>query len=301
MRIERYAGQQPGVVGDRLAGPSNPSFDTNMAGWTVVGTLPTRSTTNFHSTPASARINVAPSGMYTDVAGTFKRGVAYRLTFYVSNDLPMVPSEVLRTLFGAGFDAAGAGGEKVEDLFSLPTGGSFFNTRQLLWVPKADYATARIWTSLPAIGPGNLIYLDDYAMEVVRPTIVDRRGFVRSKTHSMSQAINDAVGQQIDDTFLQTHKRAPLKGDLNVTGRGGVRRYLGDAAVDPAELLLYTGELIHLADQIDPDLGTIGRDGVIAAVTYNGDDETANVAIDNQRDNFEAAVERYQVVAGAGR
>jgi hypothetical protein len=40
---------------------------------------------------------------------------------------------------------------------------------------------------------------------------------------------------------------------------------------------------------------------VIAQVTYTGDDETAQVSIDSTRENFEAVVSRYELVAGAGR
>lgn len=301
MRIERYAGQQASALGDFIDVFSNPSFDTNTTGWTVGGGVATfvRDTGIFDSTPASGKWGFDAgviSSVTTTLSGTFKKNVAYRLTFrYRRTDL----TKRIEVLFG---DLV-AGGDYVLQEVLLTDPVAAFYTVTVVWVPKADKTGVKAQlVERPQTPPiGGSAYIDSFAMEIVRPTLVDRRTFVRTKVHSMSQAINTAVGQQIADTFLQTHKRAPLKGELNVTGRGGVRRYLGDAAVEPAELLLYTGELIHLSDQIDPDLGTIGRDGVIAAVTYNGDDETATVAIDNQRDNFEAAVERYQVVAGAGR
>jgi hypothetical protein len=130
-------------------------------------------------------------------------------------------------------------------------------------------------------------------------TLLDRFGRTRTKVLVGSFGLNTALGNQLGDKFLSVHKTMPLKGDVQVIGRGGVRRIEG-GAVDPAHLLIHSGELMRLAHRINPDDGSWGRDGQIAQVGYDHDTETAVVTLDNQRDNFEALLERMGAVLGSG-
>lgn len=304
LRIERDAAS-PTTSG--APQPSNPTAQTDTAGWSTLGGPPVRDTSIFDTSPASFRVDI-PGGA----------SPAFNVMWQA---LPLIPG----TKFRAMVRARGGATVTLVGLELAVYRGDIMHTEDVAAAAEHPNPDESVWATLvtpwfraaelPAGqnyelrgrvenvgGVATSGWFDDFWIETIdEPTIIDRRGFTRSKAHSMTQAINAAIGDQIAERFLATKARSPLKGELTVTGRGGVRRYLGDAAVEPAELLLYTNELVHLADQIDPDLGTIGRDGVIAAVTYNGDDERADVAIDNQRDNFEAVVERYQVVAGAGR
>lgn len=278
LRVERYASQQPGVPGMLLSVFTNPDFAVDASGWTATG----GSTITRDAPGQFGRWSAITSGdtLETTLSGTFRKGTVYRLTWeHNSNGNKAV------VRFGSATDYAES---------AVETG-----VVTMVWIPKTDVTAPKVLFTVPVPSLGDLL-IDTFRVEAVRPTLLDRRGQVRTRVTSMSQAINLAVGQQIADKFLQSHTRAPLKGTLDVFGRG-VRRYLGDAPVDPAELLLYTAELIHLGDQIDPDLGTIGRDGVIDSVTYYGEDERTEIAIDNTRGNFESAVERYAVVAGSGR
>lgn len=143
---------------------------------------------------------------------------------------------------------------------------------------------------------------DGARMTVVRTqtgTIIDRFGFTRTMVLTPSMGLNTALANALGDAFLSVHKTTPLKGDVTVTGHGGVRRIEG-GGVHPAHLLIHTGELLRLSHRINPDDGSWGRDGQIAQVTYTDDTESAVVSLDNQRDRFEALLTRMGVTLGAG-
>jgi hypothetical protein len=85
---------------------------------------------------------------------------------------------------------------------------------------------------------------------------------------------------------------------LSVSSPGGVRHLTSASPVHPHRLLLHTQQLVRLTDRVDPDTGALGRDGRIAAVSYNHDSETAEVSIDNERGNFDALLARLGVLRG---
>lgn len=131
------------------------------------------------------------------------------------------------------------------------------------------------------------------------PTLVDRRGFVRTKVLSSSDALSVDGATVILDTFLRTHMRTPFKGNGTIRP-GDLRLYEGGAEVHPRLLARDTGELIHFSNLIDPDTGAMGRDGTITDVTYGSDSEEATVTIDDGREGFEALLSRIGVIAGQG-
>jgi hypothetical protein len=134
-------------------------------------------------------------------------------------------------------------------------------------------------------------------VQVARATLPDHRGFLKTKVVQVSAAMTPDGAQQIADVFLQTHMRTPLKGTLTIEP-GGARYVKGDGHVHPSKLLTMVGELVQLDHRIDPDTGAQGRTGVIAAVSYDADSETATVTLDSSRDNFEAVLARYGAVTG---
>lgn len=123
-------------------------------------------------------------------------------------------------------------------------------------------------------------------------TLVDRRSFARTKVLPIRSAITTAVANQFGDLFLATHRTAPFAGRLTVRGNA-LRRHVGGGTIAAHELLAHTGELIHFGHRIDSDTGALGRDGRIAAVTYNHDRRTAVVDIDDRRGHFETLLGRY--------
>lgn len=295
VKVQRYAGQQPGVAFEEVATPSapNPSFASNATNWTAFGgAAVARSTSSFDSTPASGLVTggVGESGVETTFTGTFEAGITYALGLAWMS----VPS------FGssAGFEHMRFG--VADDYVSLlgpvgPLTGGVWYPVTMLWLPRKTVSGVK----LTFFTWGTSMGIDSLRVLVGRPTLVDRRGFRRTRSVSSNQAATTPIAQQIADATLQAAMRTPLKGSLPITGRGDVRRFLTDESVDPFELLLYTGEVVHVADEIDPDTGALGRDGKVANVSYSSEEESAQVTIDSARDNLAAVLERYAVVAGS--
>lgn len=127
-------------------------------------------------------------------------------------------------------------------------------------------------------------------------TLVNRRGFQRSKTLPVRSSLTTAVANQIGDVWLTAHRTTPLRGTAHVT-KGGARALPHGGDIHPAGLLLRGGELLRLAD-VDPDTGGIGRDARIAAITYKPTTSEAEVTLDNSRGSVEALLERLAVVTG---
>jgi hypothetical protein len=270
--------------------PTNGSFATSTTGWTAtVGSL-TRDTAVFASSPASGRITTSGdialvrTSSWTEplrAGRTYELRLRLRRTAHLSS--------------GSVFVSAGPSS------FFIPV--SDISTSAFvefsLTLPGTGVATEVLIYNEGVASNQDILYVDDVELWE-GSTVVDRRDFTRAHVTSMSQAIIPEIGEQIADAFLSTHKRAPLKGDISIKGRDGVRRYLGDASVHPSELLLHCGELIHLSDEIDPDTGHLGRDAPIDAVTWSEDDDTAAISLDAQRDNLAAVIARYDLVAGQG-
>jgi hypothetical protein len=129
-------------------------------------------------------------------------------------------------------------------------------------------------------------------------TLVDRRGFQRSKILPVRSSLTTALANQIGDVWLTGHRTTPLRGSATVTKRGA-RVLPSGEALHPAALLLHTGELLQLAHAIDPDTGDLGRNARIADVTYKPSTSEAAVTLDNSRGSVEALLERLAVVTGA--
>jgi len=142
------------------------------------------------------------------------------------------------------------------------------------------------------------IYFDSVTVGVSRSTMPDRRGFTRTKRLRLDASTTDSAAAQIGDVFLAAHMATPLKGDLTVTS-GGVRDYFTGASLHPSQLLLKTSELIHFSNRVDPDSGAYGRDGIIAGVSYDHSNQSAQVSIDNQRNRFEKFLSRLAVVTNS--
>src|SRR5262249_7655957 len=122
-------------------------------------------------------------------------------------------------------------------------------------------------------------------------TIVDRQGGVSTQTLDTSFKLTTALANQLGDTYLAAHKASPFKGEV-VVSAGGARRVISGLPYHPAQLLLLTGQLARRGDLIDPDTGAVGRSITIDQVTYRDDQQTATVALDNTRTDFDALLAR---------
>lgn len=284
--VERTSGQQTGVLFTPIPSPafSNPSFDIDASGWTVTGGALARDTVVFNSSPASVKFT--PS--FTDdtlsgsTVGTFKRGVTYQVSV-----------QVRVTLAGVTVLADMGGGYA----FSNPAVNTW-GTLTISFTPMADLVNPKLNLSLYYYTGTPSLYVDDVALAAVQPTLVDRRGFRKTKVLQPTFKVTPAVGQQLADTFLAGHKTMPLKGSLRVTP-GGCRQVLGGQPVHPAVLLTKTQELMRLSHRIDPDTGAVGRTGTIVTARYTHRELATQIELDDPRRNFDALLARLDVVQGA--
>lgn len=301
IKVERYTAQLAGIPGEYVATPAfpNPSFAVDVSGWTAVAPIGgsmtfTRDTTIFDTSPASMNVQdmftTLANYMYTDASsGTFKKGIAYRITLRFRS-FSSTHYVVLR--LGSGSDAATA---------IFPAVPNSFTSLPVVWVPKADYAASavrlEVHTMLATFGQNYNI--DTITVEVVRPTLLDKRGRIRAQQVSIpSQAVDETVIQAFCDIWLQTHMRTRARGDLTVMGNAA-RQFTTHAPFHPFELGDLTRELVCLLDEQDPDTGAIGRNVPIAQVAYEGNTETAKISLDDNREDFEKVVARYELLSGS--
>lgn len=305
LKLSRYAAQQPGGAAERVSSPAlfNPSFDADLAAWsTNAGSTLTRDTTVFDTSPASGRWDNTGPGDWLATSprppdDVFVAGRMYRIDFrYRSTGAGSNGGD-----FSCRFGATESGGTGLfladSALVSLPVGAAntwYFGS--VAWMPRVTTTFTKLQFYGPAAEVAS-IWVDTFTISVVKPTLPDRRGFLRTKVLQIAPALNEPIAQQFADAYLAGHMRAPLKGSLTAHGPA-VRQYLGDAPVHPAHLLLHTTELVHLSHMIDPDTGHLGRDAPIATVSYDHDDQRSDVAVDETRESFEALVARYAAIAG---
>ena len=178
------------------------------------------------------------------------------------------------------------------------------HTASITWTPTANVSAASVSLRLAADTIGfflsqlsGITRIDAITLSYAAATMIDRRGFIRTKRLQVSAPITATTAGILGDAFLATHSTTPLKGEVEITP-GGAREYTDGSSVHPASLLLRTGEVLHLSHRVDPDTGAVGRDGRIASVSYDHAQQLSRVAIDSQRTRFEALLERLSVVTG---
>lgn len=302
MRVERTQAQQAGtgLVPVATPAPDNPSFATNTTSWTAGTSTITRDTVTFDSSPASGRwdntgaSDVLGSGdtLTETFTGTFLAGSTYTLLVRIRASV---------STFNTVFPEFGVIGGDYTSPYPGGVGfGTTFTTLTVPWTPTAN-RTGVTFKLTVAYGGAVFYYIDTLALFTTQPTLVDRRGFRRTKILPVQSALTTAAAQQIADTYLSLHRTTPYRGSLQVTGQGGIRTHLGGQGVHPADLLLYTQEKVRLTHRINPDDGSVGRDGTIAAVSYDHDACASTVELDNRTTNFEAFLSRLSLLTGQVR
>lgn len=276
--------------------PDNPSFATDTSGWSASSGTLSRTTTagEYDSAPAGGKWATPSLGqtepLTATFTGTFQAGRTYLLSFRIKANGTI--------LIGGGFGVLGVDTGALFNSNYSPfyfQATTSFQTMQYVWTPTASRTTATL--RITVASTSGTYYVDSLVLYRTVSTLVDRRGFQRTKILPVRSALTTDLANQIGDTFLLGHKTTPLKGSLSAQ-RLGVRRVLGGAPVHPAHLLKNTQQMLRLSHRIDPDTGGQGRDGRIAAVSWDRDKGEASVAIDNERTNFEAMLERLAVVVG---
>jgi hypothetical protein len=299
LRVSRYAAQLAGAPGDQVPSPAfpNPSAAVDATGWAVAFGSLTRDTGVFDSAPAGFALDpVGAETATTNASGTFVKGTFYRVTFRYRTQATAGKLGDHESPTFARF-----GDYLNRDYVTIQRApyDTTWRTATMVWLPQADRSSGvQLQIQTPLLAGAEKFYFDSVFLEVVRPTLADRRGFLHTKILQVSNAIDADAAQQIADVFLQSHQRTPLRGTLAISP-GAVRDFLTDEPIHPRRFANESGELLHLAHLIDPDTGAHGRDGVIAGVSgYDPDTEQAAVTIDSTRDNLEALLQRYAVVTG---
>lgn len=281
--------------------PSNSSFTTNTTGWTAGTSTITRDTVTFDTTPAAGRWdNTGASDVLgvgdtltTTFTGTFLAGVTYTLALAIRNTNALPTTQAaLRASFGH----AASGDQSVE---YIPDSVGAFTIRFISWQPTANRASG-VTLTLTAANIASLGYcwIDSLALFTATPTVVDRRGFRRTKILPVNSSQTSASATQLADTFLKGHATTPFRGSATVNG-DGARSATNGRPLHPSELLLEWGNRLRVSHHIDPDTGALGREGQIAEVSYTHATQQASVTLDNRRQNFEAFLGRLSAVTQA--
>jgi hypothetical protein len=302
LRVTRSQSQQTGVLFVAVTSPAatNPGVETNTTGWTATSSTITRDTAVFDTGVASGRWdNTGASDtlgigdqLTVTMTGTFYAGVSYvatiRSRLSATNDNGLTPS----VKFGTSTDWNSS---------ALPA-SSAFDTGSVSWTPTTT-VTSNVTLTFIARDSSPLSYawIDNIAVKTSAATIVDRRGFQRTKQLSTSFMLTASAAKQIADKWLLSHKTTPFKGKAKITGNDAIRDITSGRPVAPEQMLLRTGELIRFSDRIDPDTGAQGRDGKIVEAAYKVEDNSVELTIDSSRAGFEALLNRLGVVLGQMR
>jgi hypothetical protein len=263
---------------------------------TNTGTI-TRDTGVFQSSPASGRFNWtfgtgAENDLDTFFLGPqFFRGVPYVISVWIRGSTTG-GTATLSVLGGIGLNS-----NSTKDITIVA--GAWTNYL-IPWVPKVNFVPNQSPTFRIAVKTGTTvtspIYVDDVSVLLNVATLVDRRGFVRTKILPVDSSITATSANRIGDLFLTAHQTTPFRGGFRAVGQGGIRNVLGGVTVHPG--LIQPGKIVRCSHRINPDTGAWGRDGRIAAIQYDHDNLTAQVALDENRAGLEALLSRLAVVTG---
>jgi hypothetical protein len=302
LRRVRLSAAGPGrATSASVPQPANPSATVNLTGWTFVldsggATTLVRTTTagEFTSTPAGFKMDNTslspwqgyswcevltplPAGrlrLRLQLASTYGatdygNGLNTRWHRILVSSLPS--NRVYST--GKITDAGGIANskpfvERVLDFFHPPDTG---DTSYRIFVQSHfDLGDA---------------YFDDVILERVVATTPDKRGFPRTIRLDVAAATDEIAMDLLGDLKLDLSSRPPFKGSLTVTG-AVVEDRLSGRRLTPLEVASRAGELVELADVLDPITGQTGRIAAIATGTYARG--VATLALDQDRASFEA-------------
>lgn len=286
--------------------PSNPSFDTNLTGWT--GDQISRSTSVFDSSPASLLLTSAT------IPGAYAKTLAF------TGDWASGVQYVLRMTLRRAY--AGSGGISVEVVRDYGVlGANLTSIDSMTWAVDpafigyqsppfriddvlGEHGTMgiQIAVNAPLAATGTpLVYIDSLQLLVARPTLVDRRLFRRTKELPINATLPaDLVAANIiADTWLTGHRTTPFKGTRTLIGDGSIRDLRTGQSIGLHTLGNKTMEMVRFADHVDPDTGGLGRDGRMTEVKYRHAEDTAEITIDNSRASFEALLARFGVAVGS--
>lgn len=322
LRVIRYSGDVFTGRGLPLTSPAptNPGFEVNNAGWSG-GPGVTRVTvapyvnSGVGAAQVNGLVNPGPSSfaeIQADIAGgTFLAGKTYRFDLWIG-ELGANGTAFTSRVWTYYKLRAGVltGTDYAEQTLRGVLTNNARRRLSITWTPTVDTAAAsvkfgisgwRAWEDGTG-GAWNGLGFDDLSISLVTATAPDRRGFKRTYILDIPEPTDVEAMKALGDSFLAQHGYTPLRGSLTITsddavsmiaGQGavfGTKEAQGEAYVPLGDLGIYTGELILLRNLTDPDVGDFGRVGIISTVAKSGD--TVTIALDNDRQNFQALLSR---------
>lgn len=306
LTVERFSEETAARVPANEHNP-NGSFDTNTTGWAAsASTTITRDTSTFHTTPACGRWERAGNLVAGDtLTYTFAGEVLAGVTYTVELWWRAVVSAGTRFIVRLGAPTAAmpnyTDNGQIDVTVTAPSWGGFgINPLAIKWVPRAKYPVGQFQMIVIAPTSSGAFYIDSVNLfRTPRFTLASRRGFLRTKILPVASALTIATATRIGDLYLTAHRTVPYKGGFQAVGTQGVRTAIGGAGVHPAHIPV--GAIVRCAHRADPDTGGWGRDGKIAAVSYDHDALSSTVTLDENRAGFEALLSRLAVVQGQRR
>lgn len=322
LRVVRFSSSLPDgdlIVPANITSP-NPSMDVDKAGWVKTATTPIdvtqlfQDTVTYYSPPGSLLLQwTAGSGQRSEVAhrltGEFLAGLTYTARVYMQTNIAsIVPATLFTAWMRLGNFQVTSPDYREEDFTQrnlvIPAGStvaSTFTPFDVTWTPVRDSATVDFqfgWFVGPVPAPGTVmkVWLDDLLILQGSSSMPDRRGFLRSKTLEVGAPTDTVAMADLGDLWLKQHLRPPFKGSLDITAPVVSETTTG-RRLNPREVASRAGELIRLADVIDPYTGSKGRDAIMASGNAAGR-MSASVALDDDRASFEALMARMAVVQG---
>lgn len=300
MEIERMTIGPPWQASSGVTVP-NPEFEVDVSSWFSVPTI-IRDTGQFNRGVASARFTSSgtsspPFGAVFSASTTITGltlGNQYVFSFYWRRAATTVYALEVGIDDGFGSFSSGLTSGRWRQ---YPDAVLPLNTWTQCLFPFSAVATSHTFQIAGGLTPINTIagYLD--SVEILRSatTLVDRRGFRRTKILPVSTSLTLTMGQRLGDLYLAAHKTTPFRGSFKAEPMG-VRRVIGGSPVHPASI--QPGALVRCTHLIDPDTGAVGRDGRIATTQYDHNSLTTQISLDENREGFEALLSRLAVVVG---
>jgi hypothetical protein len=134
--------------------------------------------------------------------------------------------------------------------------------------------------------------LRNIAMQKATGSQLDPRGLRRTRSTSVSNPLTQSLAHNIADAFLRDNARPTFKGSISIVG-SAARLYADHATpIAAADFLGRAGEIVWLADRVNPVTGETGRPARIVAVSYDDRNDTVTVTLDNTRHALDVTLAR---------
>jgi hypothetical protein len=225
----------------------------------------------------------------------FKVGHVYRLRLAIYSTAAAETATIFWGENGGGFLTGNSSIATMGDVTGAVLRQNAWTFLELIWSPNKE--TTKAGMTLEKAVAATTLWIDGIVVEEVQASAPERNGYHNTKVLQANSNIDLATAEALANAFLASTSVSPFRGQFVAAKVGDVHRLPGHEPVHPSELMLAGGELIRIP-RINPDTGDLGRDGKIATITYDPDKEDAVIVIDDDRNNFQALMNRMAAVQG---